>query len=96
MCIRDRCLACDLYKLYPDINDDLVKSRYDLLVETEFRINQNDLALLWIQNNLSHDSFLNMLAKFHEYKQREAEDETDDYRRNWNMHDWIVLYPKQS
>ena len=84
--------ANDLYKLYPDINDDLVKSRYDLLVETEFRVNQNDLALLWIQNNLSHDSFLNMLAKFHEYKQREAEEETSDYRRNWNMHDWTGLY----
>ena len=84
--------ANDLYKLYPDINNDLVKSRYDLLVETEFRVNQKDLALLWIQNNLSHDSFLNMLAKFHEYKQREAEDETDDCRRNWNMHDWTGLY----
>ena len=84
--------ANDLYKLYPDINDDLVKSRYDLLVETEFRVNQKDLALLWIQNNLSHDSFLNMLAKFHEYKQREAEEETSDYRRNWNMHDWTGLY----
>ena len=84
--------ADHLYTLYPDINDDLVKSRYDLLVETEFRINQKDLALLWIQNNLSHDSFLNMLAKFHEYKQREAEDETDDCRRNWNMHDWTGLY----
>ena len=84
--------ADHLYRLYPDINDDLVKSRYDLLVETEFRVNHKDLALLWIQNNLSHDSFLNMLAKFHEYKQREAEDETDDYRRNWNMHDWTGLY----
>ena len=84
--------ADHLYRLYPDINDDLVKSRYDLLVETEFRVNQKDLALLWIQNNLSHDSFLNMLAKFHEYKQREAEEETSDYRRNWNMHDWTGLY----
>ena len=84
--------ADHLYRLYPDINDDLVKSRYDLLVETEFRVNHKDLALLWIQNNLSHDSFLNMLAKFHEYKQREAEDETDDYRRNWNMHEWTGLY----
>ena len=84
--------ADHLYTLYPDINDDLVKSRYDLLVETEFRVNQKDLALLWIQNNLSHDSFLNMLAKFHEYKQREAEEETSDYRRNWNMHDWTGLY----
>ena len=81
-----------LYKLYPDINDDLVKSRYDLLVETEFRVNQNGLALLWIQNNLSHDSFLNMLAKFHEYKQKEAEEETNDYKRKWNMHDWTGLY----
>jgi hypothetical protein len=84
--------ADHLYRLYPDINDDLVKSRYDLLVETEFRVNQKNLALLWIQNNLNHDSFWNMLAKFHEYKQREAEDETDDYRRNWNMHDWTGLY----
>lgn len=82
----------DLYKLYPDINADLVKSRYDLLVETEFRVHQNDLALLWIQNNLSHDSFLNMLAKFHEHKQREAEEETSDYRKNWSLHEWTGLY----
>ncbi|ADD95114.1 hypothetical protein [uncultured phage MedDCM-OCT-S04-C348] len=44
--------ADHLYRLYPDINDDLVKSRYDLLVETEFRVNHNDLALLWIQTIL--------------------------------------------
>jgi len=81
-----------LYKLYPDINDDLVKSRYDLLVETEFRVNHNNLALLWIQNNLNHDSFLNMLAKFHEHKQKETEEETSEYRRRWNMHDWTNRY----
>jgi len=80
--------ADHLYRLYPDINDDLVKSRYDLLVETEFRVNRNNLALLWIQNNLSHDSFLNMLAKFHEYKQRETEEWTNEYRRHWNINDW--------
>ena len=84
--------ADHLYRLYPDINDDLVKSRYDLLVETEFRVNSKNLAVLWIQNNLSHDSFLNMLAKFHEYKQKETEEETSEYRRNWNMHDWTGLY----
>lgn len=84
--------ANNLYKLYPDINADLVKSRYDLLVETEFRVHQNDLALLWIQNNLSHDSFLNMLAKFHEHKQREAEEETSDYRKNWSLDEWTGLY----
>ena len=84
--------ADHLYRLYPDINDDLVKSRYDLLVETEFRVNSKNLAVLWIQNNLSHDSFLNMLAKFHEYKQKETEEDTSEYRRNWNMHDWTGLY----
>ena len=85
-------LADHLYNLYPDINDDLVKSRYDLLVETEFRVNSKNLAVLWIQNNLNHDSFLNMLAKFHEYKQKETEEETSEYRRNWNMHDWTNRY----
>ena len=84
--------ADHLYKLYPDINDDLVKSRYDLLVETEFRVNQNNLALLWIQNNLNHDSFLNMLAKFHEHKQKETEEEKSEYRRSWDKHDWTNRY----
>ena len=84
--------ADHLYRLYPDINDDLVKARYDLLVETEFRVGQKNLSYLWIQNNLSHDSFLNMLAKFHEYKQKETEEEESDYRRRWNMHDWTNRY----
>ena len=83
--------ADHLYKLYPDINDDLVKSRYDLLVETEFRVYQKDLSHLWIQQNVSPDSFLNMLAKFHEYKLKDVEQASESTRR-WNEHEWTGLY----
>ena len=79
--------ADHLYKLYPDINDDLVKSRYDLLVETEFRIRNKDLSHLWVQQNLSPDSFLNMLTKFHEQKVKDSE-ENSEHRRRWDEHDW--------
>lgn len=79
--------ADHLYKLYPDINDDLVKSRYDLLVETEFRVRSKDLSHLWVQQNLSPDSFLNMLSKFHEQKLKEAE-ENSEHKRRWDEHDW--------
>ena len=79
--------ADHLYKLYPDINDDLVKSRYDLLVETEFRIRSKDLSHLWVQQNLSPDSFLNMLTKFHEQKVKDSE-ENSEHRRSWDQHDW--------
>ena len=78
-----------LYKLYPDINNDLVKSRYDLLVETEFRvgIRRKDLSHLWIQQNVSPDSFLNMLTKFYEYKLKDLE-QVSEVRKRFHKHDW--------
>jgi len=64
----------ELMKLYPNANLDLVISRYDLLVETDFRMfasvmgDENSPTKLWLEKNLSLESFLNMLAKFHERK----------------------------
>ena len=68
----------ELMKLFPDANLDLVISRYDLLVETDFRMlasvmgSENSGTKLWLEKNLSLESFLNMLAKFHERKVLEA------------------------
>ena len=68
----------ELMKLFPDANLDLVISRYDLLVETDFRMFASTLGepelgvKLWLEENLSVESFLNMLAKFHERKVTEV------------------------
>jgi len=59
----------EIYKLYPNLNRDLLVTRFDLLVETEFRgftrnSGGSNRALGWLQANLSPESFLNMLAKY--------------------------------
>ena len=79
--------ADHLYKLFPDINDDLVKSRYDLLVETEFCVRHRDLSYSWIRENVSPDSFLNMLTKFHEHKLKDVQ-QASEHTRRWNEDDW--------
>lgn len=88
----------EIYRLYPNLNRDLLVTRFDLLVETEFRgfirnSGNNNRALGWLQANLSPESFLNMLAKYHaesvaetaEYSEARSNYLKDDWTGRWNF-----------
>ena len=71
--------------LYPDINIDFLISRYDLLVETNFRNSyQRDQSVLWLETNLPCESFFNMLSKFHASQIAECEKQTYRYEYRIN------------
>jgi len=56
----------DLCRLYPDVNLDLLNSRYDLLIETRNHFHsEKSRAHGWIEENLPIASYLNMLERFH-------------------------------
>lgn len=56
----------EVTKLYPDINVDLLISRYDVLLETDFNCRSGPHnGMAWVQDHLSPESFFNMLGKFH-------------------------------
>jgi len=84
--------ATEIYRLYPDLNRDLLITRYDLLVETDFNVPTRHPAsknrpLDWLQQNLSPESFLNMLTKFHAENISEYS-EASETRCNYVKDDW--------
>jgi len=84
--------ASEIYKLYPDLNKDLLITRFDILVETHFRASirhtpDNNRALLWLQTHLSVESFLNMLGKYHAEQLAEHSDSIDTHR-HYYQDDW--------
>lgn len=77
--------ASQVYKIYPDLNRDLLITRFDILVETDFRASirhtpTNNRALSWLQEHLSAESFLNMLGKYHAEQLVEHVDASDSHR----------------
>lgn len=91
----------EIYRLYPDLNRDLLVTRFDLLVETDFKtlsrpyVNaKTNFALDWLQTHVSPESFLNMLAKYHaesvaetvDYSESRCDFYRDDWTGRWNFH----------
>ena len=84
--------ASQVYKIYPDLNRDLLITRFDILVETDFRATirhtpNNNRALGWLQEHLSAESFLNMLGKYHAESVAEHDDASENYR-NYYHDEW--------
>jgi hypothetical protein len=66
-----------LTSLYPDINLDLIKSRYDELLEVDFnfcRYPQGKLGRQWVREHIKPESMLNMIER---YRSEEIERVTD-------------------
>ena len=56
----------NLCRLYPDVNLDLLISRYDLLIETCNHFHRDkSRAHAWVEENLPIASYFNMLERFH-------------------------------
>jgi len=80
-----------LFKLFPDMNLDLVKSRYELLCSVDFAHAEHSYATAWIQDNVSNESFINMLSKYVEHREEVVKERSGLYSRNYDQDEWSGL-----
>lgn len=80
-----------LFRLFPDMNLDLVKSRYELLCSVDFVHAEHTPAMAWIQDNVSNESFINMLSKYVEHREQVAKERSSVYSRNYDQDEWSGL-----
>ena len=72
--------------IYPDVNVDYLISRYDLITEVNMHNigGHNTKALAWMRDNLSVESFFNMMQQFHSSK---AAERNDEFHRRYDIND---------
>jgi len=66
-----------IYRIYPDANIDVLQNHSDMLEQLDMTT-RHHAAIEWVRNNVSFDSFMNMLKRY--YDKQLEEYKTTSYR----------------